>query len=77
MLIALLAVIGVDLIWIVVLIVILLTRRAWVSHQPGAFKGALRVAEGTVCARSGSAVSAAGWATSWSGLRDRRCSGTS
>lgn len=39
MLVALLAVLGVDLIWIVILVVILLTRRAWLSRQPGAFKG--------------------------------------
>ncbi len=48
MLIALLAVLGVDLIWIVVLVAILLSRRAWISHQPGAFKGTVRVAEGDV-----------------------------
>jgi hypothetical protein len=39
MLIALLAVLGVDLVTIVCLIAILLSRRAWVSRQPGAFKG--------------------------------------
>ncbi|MDQ2873334.1 MAG: DUF2550 domain-containing protein [Actinomycetota bacterium] len=43
-----LAVLGVDLIWIAVLIAILLSRRAWISRQPGAFKGAVRVAEGEV-----------------------------
>ncbi len=48
MLIALLAVLGVDLIVIVVLVAALLTRRAWVSRQPGAFKGAIRVADGEV-----------------------------
>jgi hypothetical protein len=46
--IALLAVLGVDLIVIVVLIAIMLARRARVSHRPGAFKGAVRVAEGDV-----------------------------
>jgi len=48
MLIALLAVLGVDLIVIVVLVGVLLSRRAWVSRQPGAFKGAIRVADGEV-----------------------------
>jgi hypothetical protein len=46
--IALLAVLGVDLIVIVVLLGVVLTRRRWVSHQPGAFKGAIRVADGEV-----------------------------
>jgi hypothetical protein len=48
MVIALLAVLGVDLIVIVVLLGAVLTRRRWVSHQPGAFKGAIRVVEGEV-----------------------------
>ena len=48
MLIALLAVLGVDLIVIAVLLAIVLTRRRWVSHQPGAFKGAIRSTEGHV-----------------------------
>ena len=48
MLIALLAVLGVDLIVIVVLLAIVLARRQWIRHQPGAFKGAIRVAEGRV-----------------------------
>ncbi len=48
MLIALLAVLGVDLIVIVVVVGVLLTRRGWVRRQPGAFKGAIRVAEGDV-----------------------------
>jgi hypothetical protein len=48
MIIALLAVLGVDLIVIVVLLGVLLIRRRWVSHQPGAFKGAIRVVEGEV-----------------------------
>ena len=48
MLIALLAVLGVDLIVIVVLLGIMLTRRRWVSHLPGAFKGAIRVVDGQV-----------------------------
>ena len=48
MLIALLAVLGVDLWVVVVLLAVVLTRRRWVSHQPGAFKGAIRVTEGEV-----------------------------
>jgi hypothetical protein len=48
MLIALLAVLGVDLIVIVVLLGVVLTRRRWVSHQAGAFKGAIRVVHGEV-----------------------------
>jgi hypothetical protein len=48
MLIALLAVLGVDLWVIVVLLAVVLARKRWVSHQPGAFKGAIRVIEGDV-----------------------------
>jgi hypothetical protein len=47
-LIALLAVLGVDLIVIVLLLGAMLTRRRWVSHQPGSFKGAIRVVRGDV-----------------------------
>jgi Protein of unknown function (DUF2550) len=46
--IALLAVLGVDLIVIVVLLGVVLSRRRWVSREPGAFKGAVRVVEGDV-----------------------------
>ena len=48
MLIALLAVLGVDLLVVVVLLAVVLTRKRWVSRQPGAFKGAIRVIEGDV-----------------------------
>jgi hypothetical protein len=48
MFIALLAVLGVDLIVIVVLLAAVLSRRRWVSRQPGAFKGAIRVVQGDV-----------------------------
>ena len=48
MVIALLAVLGVDLIVIVAFIGVVLSRRRWVSHQPGAFKGAVRVVDGQV-----------------------------
>lgn len=37
---------GVDLWVVIVLLAGVLTRRRWVSHQPGAFKGAIRVIEG-------------------------------
>ncbi len=45
MLIALLAVLGVDLWVIVVLLAVVLSRKRWVSHQPGAFKGAIGVVD--------------------------------
>ena len=48
MLIALLAVLGVDLIVLVVLLAFVLSRRRWVAHQPGAFQGAIRVASGEI-----------------------------
>jgi hypothetical protein len=48
MVVALLAVLGVDLIVIVALLGVMLTRRRWVSHQPGAFKGAIRTVNGDV-----------------------------
>jgi hypothetical protein len=48
MLIALLAVLGVDLIVIVVIMAAVLSRRLWVSRQPGVFKGAIRVVQGEV-----------------------------
>ena len=53
MIIALLAVLGVDLIVIVVLLGAVLARRRWVSHQTGAFKGALRVVEGEMSGLEG------------------------
>jgi hypothetical protein len=53
MVIALLAVLGVDLMVIVVLLGAVLTRRRWVSHQPGAFKGAIRVLKGEVSGLGG------------------------
>jgi hypothetical protein len=48
MLIALLAVLGVDLIVIVVLLASVISRKRWIKHRPGAFKGAIRVADGEV-----------------------------
>jgi hypothetical protein len=48
MLIALLALLGVDLVVIVVLVVLVLARKRWVTHQPGAFRGAIRVTDGNV-----------------------------
>ena len=46
MLIALLAVLGVDLIVIVVLLAGVIARRRWIRRKPGAFPGAIRVASG-------------------------------
>jgi hypothetical protein len=46
MLIALLAVLGVDLIVIVVLIACLTGRRRWVKRQDGAFRGTIRAESG-------------------------------
>jgi hypothetical protein len=46
MLIALLAVLGVDWIVIVALLAALLARRRWVHRQPGAFKGTIRIVDG-------------------------------
>jgi hypothetical protein len=48
MLIALLAVLGVDLIVIVVLLASALSRKRWVKRRPGAFRGAIRVASGEI-----------------------------
>jgi hypothetical protein len=48
MLIALLAVLGVNLAVIVVLLAVVLARRRWVKRQPGAFPGAIRVSSGEV-----------------------------
>jgi hypothetical protein len=48
MLIALLAVLGVDLIVIVVLVASIVSRRRWVKRQPGAFHGAIRLSGGEV-----------------------------
>ena len=46
MLIALLALLGVDLIVIVVLLAVMLSRKRWVTDQPGSFRGAVRVLDG-------------------------------
>jgi len=48
MLIALLAVLGVDLIVIVAFLAVVVTRKRWVAHQPGAFHGAIRVTSGDI-----------------------------
>ena len=48
MLIALLAVLGVDLITIVIVVAVLLARRRWLKRQPGEFAGAIRVSMGDV-----------------------------
>jgi hypothetical protein len=48
MLIALFAVLGVDLVVIVVLVAVVLARKRWVSDEPGAFRGAIRITGGEV-----------------------------
>jgi hypothetical protein len=48
MLIALLAVLGVDLIVLVAFAAIVLGRKRWVRRQPGAFRGVIRVVGGEV-----------------------------
>lgn len=45
MLIALLVVLGIDLIVIVAVVAFIVTRRRWVLRQPGAFRGAIRVGD--------------------------------
>jgi hypothetical protein len=47
-LVALLAVLGVDLIVLVALAAFVFGRKRWVARQPGAFRGAIRVAGGAV-----------------------------
>lgn len=44
----LLALLGVDLIVLVVFVALVLTRKRWVKRKPGAFRGAVRVASGEV-----------------------------
>ena len=46
MLIAVLALLGVDLIVIIVFLAFVLTRKRWVKRQPGAFQGAIRPSDG-------------------------------
>src|SRR3954454_17112246 len=48
MLIALLAVLGVDLIVIVVLLALVLSRKRWVKRQSGSFRGVIRVSSGEI-----------------------------
>lgn len=48
MLIALLLVLGVDLVVVVAFATLVLGRRRWLKKQPGEFSGAIRVAGGTV-----------------------------
>lgn len=48
MLIALLIVLGVDLIVIVAFAALVIGRRRWVKRQPGAFHGAIRVTSGDI-----------------------------
>jgi len=53
MILALLAVLGVDLLVIAVLLAGVLGRRRWVSRQPDAFRGAIRVTSGNIHRLSG------------------------
>jgi hypothetical protein len=48
MLIALLAILGVNLIVIVVLLASVLSRKRWVKRQPGSFRGVIRVSSGEI-----------------------------
>jgi hypothetical protein len=48
MLIALLAVLGVDLIVLVALAAFVFARKRWVKRQPGSFRGVIRVASGEI-----------------------------
>jgi hypothetical protein len=48
MLIALLAVLGVDLIVLVAFAALVLGRKRWVKRQPGVFRGAIRIVSGEV-----------------------------
>jgi hypothetical protein len=48
MLIALLVLLGVDLIAIVAFVAFVVTRKRWVKRQPGAFHGAIRVSGGEI-----------------------------
>jgi hypothetical protein len=48
MLIALLAVLGVNLVVLVAFAAFVLTRKRWVMRQPGAFRGVIRVASGEI-----------------------------
>jgi hypothetical protein len=47
-LIAVLALLGVDLIVLVALALFLASRKRWVKRQPGAFRGAIRVSHGEI-----------------------------
>jgi Protein of unknown function (DUF2550) len=48
MLIALLAILGVNLIVVAVLLVFVLSRKRWVKRQPGSFRGVIRVSRGEI-----------------------------
>src|SRR3954454_295060 len=48
MLIALLAILGVDLIVVAALLAFVLSRKLWVKRQPGSFRGVIRVSGGEI-----------------------------
>src|SRR4051812_48857722 len=48
MLIALLALLGVDLVVLVVIVGVVFSRRRWVKHRPDVFRSAIRVSSGQI-----------------------------
>jgi hypothetical protein len=48
MLIALLAILGVNLIVVAALLAFVISRKRWVKRQPGAFRGVIRVSHGEI-----------------------------
>ena len=74
MLAALLVALGVDLIVIVVLLALSFSRKRWVKRQPGAFSGAIRVADGEIDGLRPKWSRGYGrWVTTSSSGRRRRC----
>ena len=80
MLIALLALLGVDLIVLVAFAAFVFGRKRWVMRQPGAFRGVIRVAGGEVDGlgpKLGSRIRGPGPRRPRLDERGRSCSGTS
>ena len=75
MLIAVLALLGVDLIVLIACAALLLGRKRWVRRQPGAFSGAIRVTKGEIdgLGSKWKRGPATGCAMSSSGTRHRSC----
>ena len=78
MLIALLALLGVDLIVIVAFAALMLGRRRWLKRQPGEFAGAIRVSSGDIDGLSSKwkRAQACGSVMSSFGARPRSCCAT-